>query len=666
MEIDKDPEMESDNAGVPEELEKRSNKQEETNQSGTNGSVQPCDSSGLGSSPYPKEGPFVHEISHEQPTPVEEPQDPQPEEKGLPKQGNVLKYPVKAIQFKLENNSGFPAKTYHLTPADSPNFSEKPSSSKRITIPNFSEKLITFQQTDTNTSAKPTPLKFVDTSKSSAKPFLFKLPGAPKFSEKTVSFQQTDAPNTSTKPNPLKLAGTSKFSAIPTSPKLADILKSAKPASPKQVNTFSSPEKKILLKQPDIPSSSAKPGPSQISPKHTLPTILGNLFSAANQLSPKPSSIPESSEETMASKQNESPNYLGKTPTQGDIVKVAEDAKQGSLSTSSEAAMPSKKGDTSQPSSNAPSPKQRDRLQAFTKPIIPKQGNISMSSEDAFKPKHGDIPKVLAKPSMPKPSEKTISSKPADLLKAYTKPMVPKKQGNIPKSEEAFLPKLGDSAKNSFPKQDSTFKSSEESTLLKQEGTPKLSEEVSLPNEEDTSKSSEGSNLPNEEDTSKSSEESNLPNQEDTLKSSKDSNLLKQEDTLKLSKEIVQSTESNIFKKKDSDTFLDSRQANVREILSKEDFQLALREAGEKLVAVDFSAQWCGPCRLMKPLFHALSVKHDDVVFLEVDVDHCEELAQEEAIFAIPAFRFYKNEQMVEEFGGAVKDKLESTIEKLK
>lgn len=37
MEIDQDPEMESDNAGVPEELEKRSNKQEETNESGTNG-----------------------------------------------------------------------------------------------------------------------------------------------------------------------------------------------------------------------------------------------------------------------------------------------------------------------------------------------------------------------------------------------------------------------------------------------------------------------------------------------------------------------------------------------------------------------------------------------------------------------------------------------------
>uniref|UniRef100_A0A8D2EXT0 Thioredoxin domain-containing protein n=1 Tax=Theropithecus gelada TaxID=9565 RepID=A0A8D2EXT0_THEGE len=58
---------------------------------------------------------------------------------------------------------------------------------------------------------------------------------------------------------------------------------------------------------------------------------------------------------------------------------------------------------------------------------------------------------------------------------------------------------------------------------------------------------------------------------------------------------------------------------NVKVILSKEDFEASLKEAGERLVAVDFSATWCGPCRTIKPFFHALSMKHEDVVFLEVD-----------------------------------------------
>uniref|UniRef100_A0A4X1VRR0 Thioredoxin domain-containing protein n=1 Tax=Sus scrofa TaxID=9823 RepID=A0A4X1VRR0_PIG len=58
----------------------------------------------------------------------------------------------------------------------------------------------------------------------------------------------------------------------------------------------------------------------------------------------------------------------------------------------------------------------------------------------------------------------------------------------------------------------------------------------------------------------------------------------------------------------------------------KVDFDVALKEAGERLVAVDFSTTWCRPCRAMKPIFRSLSVKHQDVLFLEVDADECEEL----------------------------------------
>uniref|UniRef100_A0A8D2CSK7 Thioredoxin domain-containing protein n=1 Tax=Sciurus vulgaris TaxID=55149 RepID=A0A8D2CSK7_SCIVU len=104
----------------------------------------------------------------------------------------------------------------------------------------------------------------------------------------------------------------------------------------------------------------------------------------------------------------------------------------------------------------------------------------------------------------------------------------------------------------------------------------------------------------------------------------------------------------------------------VKEISGPEDFQEALTAAGGQLVAVEFSAMWCGPCRSIRPLFHALSLRHKDVVFLEVDVDICEELVKDCEIFSLPTFQFYKKAEKVGEFSGALIERLEATIAELK
>ncbi|XP_040819040.1 thioredoxin isoform X2 [Ochotona curzoniae] len=83
----------------------------------------------------------------------------------------------------------------------------------------------------------------------------------------------------------------------------------------------------------------------------------------------------------------------------------------------------------------------------------------------------------------------------------------------------------------------------------------------------------------------------------------------------------------------------------VKQIESKSAFQEVLDSAGDKLVVVDFSATWCGPCKMIKPFFHDIAAD-------------CE-------VKCMPTFQFYKKGQKVGEFSGANKDKLEATINEL-
>ena len=54
-----------------------------------------------------------------------------------------------------------------------------------------------------------------------------------------------------------------------------------------------------------------------------------------------------------------------------------------------------------------------------------------------------------------------------------------------------------------------------------------------------------------------------------------------------------------------------------------------LEAAGGKLVVVDFHATWCGPCKMIAPHLEEMDKTMDDVVFLKVDVDECEDIAEE-------------------------------------
>nr|KJB71487.1 hypothetical protein B456_011G125000 [Gossypium raimondii] len=80
---------------------------------------------------------------------------------------------------------------------------------------------------------------------------------------------------------------------------------------------------------------------------------------------------------------------------------------------------------------------------------------------------------------------------------------------------------------------------------------------------------------------------------------------------------------------KDKSDGSDSEQAvefvggNVHRVTSKEDWDQKLSEAKRdgKIVIANFSATWCGPCRMLAPFYCELSEKHPSLMFLLIDVD---------------------------------------------
>ncbi|KAL6585755.1 hypothetical protein OROMI_002399 [Orobanche minor] len=80
-----------------------------------------------------------------------------------------------------------------------------------------------------------------------------------------------------------------------------------------------------------------------------------------------------------------------------------------------------------------------------------------------------------------------------------------------------------------------------------------------------------------------------------------------------------------------------------------------------KLMVVNFSASWCGPCKLMEPFFNQLS-KYSDVNFVKIDVDDLPDVAREFGVTAMPTFMLLKQGKEVLKVIRAEKDELEKQV----
>lgn len=68
----------------------------------------------------------------------------------------------------------------------------------------------------------------------------------------------------------------------------------------------------------------------------------------------------------------------------------------------------------------------------------------------------------------------------------------------------------------------------------------------------------------------------------------------------------------------------------------------------EKPVLVDFYADWCAPCRAMKPVLEDLkSQLGENVTIFKIDVDKNQTLAERYRVMSIPTLILFKNGEPV-------------------
>lgn len=80
----------------------------------------------------------------------------------------------------------------------------------------------------------------------------------------------------------------------------------------------------------------------------------------------------------------------------------------------------------------------------------------------------------------------------------------------------------------------------------------------------------------------------------------------------------------------------------------------------DKPVLVDFTASWCGPCRMIAPIIEELAGEYaGKAVITKVDVDENPEISMNYGIRSVPTLMIFKGGQVVDQIIGAVsKDKI--------
>ena len=99
----------------------------------------------------------------------------------------------------------------------------------------------------------------------------------------------------------------------------------------------------------------------------------------------------------------------------------------------------------------------------------------------------------------------------------------------------------------------------------------------------------------------------------------------------------------------------------MAQILTNDNFEIEIQEG---VCVVDFFATWCGPCKMLAPVFEELSQEMSEVKFFKVDVDQALDIARKFSITTVPTMIIFKDGQAVDKMIGFLpKEHIKAKVE---
>ena len=92
--------------------------------------------------------------------------------------------------------------------------------------------------------------------------------------------------------------------------------------------------------------------------------------------------------------------------------------------------------------------------------------------------------------------------------------------------------------------------------------------------------------------------------------------------------------------------------------LTQKEFPNVINDKKNKLVIVDFYAEWCMPCVMMTPIFERVAEKNNSIKFCRINVDDAGQLADKYEVSSIPCIIFFKDGEEVDRMDKGVQEEI--------